>query len=121
MFVYLDETRVCRFLVVRVLGVVPTAVGIHDGSKFVSIRRSGGEAAGQAYFGCIRFTHTASMRAALAQASVAAFGERVSCPSLANRVHGCRGCGTASWLRCHVSQRIVSAGSYSIITIEGCR
>src|ERR1039458_7243710 len=71
-FFQADEARVCRFLVVRVLSVVPAAVGVHDASKSVFIRWRGGEAAGPTSLMCVPLPHAASMRASFAQALVAA-------------------------------------------------
>ena len=71
-FFHTDETRVCRLLVVRVLGVVPAAVGVHDASESVFVRRPSGETARPAGLGRVPLSHAASMRANPAQALVAA-------------------------------------------------
>ena len=71
-FFHTDETRVCRLLVVRVLGVVPAAVDVHDASESVFVRRPSGETARPAGLGRVPLSHAASMRANPAQALVAA-------------------------------------------------
>jgi hypothetical protein len=34
---YANESRICGFLVVRILGVVPAAVGVHDATESVLV------------------------------------------------------------------------------------
>jgi len=75
-FFQADETRVCRFLVVRVLSVVPAAVGVHDASDYVFIWRPDWEAACPTGLGRAPLSHATSVRPSLAQALVAAEAPR---------------------------------------------
>jgi hypothetical protein len=73
-----DEAGICRRFIVGILGLVSSAVGVHDASEALFIRLAGRKAVDPARLGCIRFPHTTSMNGRHPQAPIAAEAE--TCP-----------------------------------------
>lgn len=67
-----DEAGICRRFIVGILGLVSSAVGVHDASEALFIRLAGRKAVDPACLGCIRFPHTTSMNGSHPQAPIAA-------------------------------------------------
>jgi hypothetical protein len=61
-----DVDRICCFLVVRVLNVIPAAVRFHNASESIFIRWPGWKAASPPGLRRVPVLHTASMKASAA-------------------------------------------------------